>query len=329
MTDDSRLHAPAAPGAAELAGGVQEKKPAKVVSKTMLSATRHNMTAAEYFALPAISRSDLELARESLKVYQGRKDGTLPGPSETRALRIGRLFHLAALEPALFERTVTVAPTTDDDFTGTGAKARREAWKALLESWHEALPSGMIVADPAELLTVTSIVHSLRTTQTGAASVARRLLFGRSGESEVTVTWTDSGPDLAAPMACRARLDRLIERAGTAVSVVDLKSTDDPSPEEFARSVARYGYHRQAAWYSTAAEALTGVRPSFAFVAVRSSPPYEVSVYELEPEAVEQGERENRETLAELSRAMATGNYAASWESGVTTINLPKWARSK
>lgn len=181
----------------------------------MLSATRHNMTAAEYFALPAISRSDLELARESLKVYQGRKDGTLPGPSETRALRIGRLFHLAALEPALFERTVTVAPTTDDDFTGTGAKARREAWKALLESWHEALPSGMIVADPAELLTVTSMVHSLRTTQTGAASVARRLLFGRSGESEVTVTWTDSGPDLAAPMACRARLDRLIERAGT------------------------------------------------------------------------------------------------------------------
>jgi hypothetical protein len=32
----------------------------------MLSATRHNMTAAEYFALPAISRSDLELAREYL-----------------------------------------------------------------------------------------------------------------------------------------------------------------------------------------------------------------------------------------------------------------------
>lgn len=306
----------------------------------MLNATRHNMAAAEYFALPATSRSDLELARESLKIYQGRKDGTLPGPSETRALRIGRLFHLAALEPALFERTVTVAPTTDDDFTGTGAKARREAWKALLESWHEALPDGMIVADPAELLTVTSMVHSLRTTQTGAASVARRLLFGR-GESEVTVTWTDSGPDLAAPMACRARLDRLIERAstvrtpsgwrraGTAVSVVDLKSTDDPSPEEFARSVARYGYHRQAAWYSTAAESLAGVRPSFAFVAVRSSPPYEVSVYELEPEAVEQGERENRETLAELSRAMATSNYAASWESGVTTINMPRWARSK
>ena len=286
----------------------------------MLNATRHNMTAAEYFALPAISRSDLELARESLKIYQGRKDGTLPGPNETRALRIGRLFHLAALEPALFERTATVAPTAD--FTGAGAKARREAW-------HAALPEGTIVADPAELLTVTSMVHSLRTTQTGAASVARRLLFGRSGESEVTVTWTDSGPDLAAPMACRARLDRLIERAGTAVSVVDLKSTDDPSPDEFARSVARYGYHRQAAWYSTAAEALTGVRPSFAFVAVRSSPPYEVSVYELEPEAVEQGERENRETLAELSRAMATGNYAASWESGVTTINLPKWARSK
>ena len=294
----------------------------------MLNAIRHNMTAAEYFALPAISRSDLELARESLKVYQGRKDGTLPGPNETRALRIGRLFHLAALEPALFERTVTVAPTTDDDFTGTGAKARREAWKALLESWHEALPDGMIVADPAELLTVTSMVHSLRTTQTGAASVARRLLFGR-GESEVTVTWTDEGTgDLTKPMACRARLDRLIERTAS-VSVVDLKSTDDPSPDEFARSVARYGYHRQAAWYSTAAEALTGVRPSFAFVAVRSSPPYEVSVYELEPEAVEQGERENRETLAELSRAMATGNYAASWESGVTTINLPKWARSK
>lgn len=301
----------------------------------MLKATRHNMTAAEYFALPATSRSDLELARESLKIHQGRKNGTLPEPNETRAKRIGRLFHLAALEPALYERTVTVAPTTDDDFTGAGAKARHETWKALLKSWHEALADDMIVVDPAELLTVTAMVNSLRTTQTGAASVARRLLFGPSGESEVTVTWIDDGPDLAARMPCRARLDRLItfvacqNRSGIAASVVDLKSTDDPSPEEFARSVARYGYHRQAAWYSTAAEALTGVRPSFAFVAVRSSPPYEVSVCELDPEAVEQGERENRETLAELSRAMATGNYAASWESGVTTINLPRWARSK
>jgi hypothetical protein len=175
-----------------------------------MSATRHRMSFAEYRALPHANWSGLETYRASSRVYAGRRDGSLSDRKETAGLRLGTLFHLATLEPALYERTVTVEPTTDDDFTGTGAKARREAWKALLTSWHEALPDDMIVADPADVLTVSGMVHSLRTLQTPAASVARRLLFG-AGESEVTVTWDDGA-------LCKARLDRLIERGADTVA---------------------------------------------------------------------------------------------------------------
>ncbi|MCY1004029.1 PD-(D/E)XK nuclease-like domain-containing protein [Nannocystis pusilla] len=150
--------------------------------------------------------------------------------------------------------------------------------------------------------------------------------MGGNGSSEVAITWrdADTGLDL------RARLDRLLVRRGSLV--VDLKSTDDPNPEGFARSMYRFGYHRQAAFYCAAAQALHGTLPRFVFVAVRNEPPHEIAVYELEPEALAIGQHEIRESLDELSRAIRTNDWQApwegpAWESGQPPkINLPQWA---
>jgi hypothetical protein len=133
------------------------------------------------------------------------------------------------------------------------------------------------------------------------------------------------------------RLDRLIVRRGSLVA--DLKSTNDPSPDGFSRSIYNFGYHRQAAFYCNAAQALLGSLPRFAFIVVRNEPPYEVAVYELEPEAIAIGQHEIRESLRALSRAMATGEWSAPWEGPAwertagglqpPKINLPYWARKQ
>lgn len=291
---------------------------------------RQRWTAEQYLADPRVSRSDLELFRCSPALYFGRKVSRTIPDKDTAALRIGRLLHLAVLEPAEFARRVVVAPETDDDFKGKGAKARREAWKSVLAEWRASQPADAIVldADDKERERVEGMARSLRTTTTAAARAARGLLFG-TGESEVSLTWRDDDPELARPIECRARLDRLLTRASGSL-VVDLKSTNDPSEEAFSSSIARYGYHRQAAHYCHAAQALLGSSlPRFAFVVVRSEPPYEVAVYELEPEAITIGAFEIRETMRALSRALVEQKFAAPWECGVTKINLPMWARKK
>lgn len=299
----------------------------------MPNAIRQAWTADEYFASSAVSNSDLKLVRDSIRRYVGRKNGSIPD-TDTPGKRRGRLLHLAVLEPHEFERRVVTAPTTADDFRGTGAKARREKWKAEIATWRASQPSDAIVvdADDRVLEQVRGMARALAESTTRAATVARALLSG-TGENEVSITWTD---DAAArtPIDCRARLDRLLVGPRSAL-VVDLKTTDDPSPEAFARTIASWGYHCQAAWYCQAARELLGISaPRFAFIAIRSEPPHEVAVYDLEPEAIAIGHVENRRTLRELADAIAEERWEAPWErgeddKGFTRINLPVWKRVK
>ncbi len=269
---------------------------------------RWTCTAAEYHAaIDVVSRSMLEDFRESPRLFAGYYvNRDIPRPKPTAAMRLGTLVHLLSLEPELATTIRTPPPVSRrtkawDEFVAAEAAAGREAYSA------DELAVG-------REMTAALVAHR----------DARALLWGR-GESEVTVVWKDADPELAQPIDCRARLDRLVERIGK-VLVVDLKTTDNPSPEAFARSLYNWGYHRQAAWYCHSAQALLGVLPQFAFVVVRSSPPYEVAVYKLEPEALAIGEMEVRETLRALSRARRTNTWCAPWEMEPQMINLPVWA---
>jgi len=293
-------------------------------------AVRRDWTAEQYHADARNGRSDLELFADDPNTYHAIKVARTMTRTPTAAMRRGTLLHLAVLEPAEFKRRVVIAPETDDDFKGKGGKARREAWKAELARWRASQPADAIVLDEdcKELAQVEGMARAIRTLQTPAAKAARALLFG-PGETEVTITWRDEDPALAQPMDCKARLDRLLVRA-TGTLVVDLKSTDDASEDAFTWSIEKYGYHRQAAWYGHAAQALVGSSlPRFAFVVVNSEPPHTVAVYELEPEAIAIGAQEIRETLRALSRARAENDWTAPWERAVKKINLPYRARRK
>jgi predicted RNA methylase len=172
---------------------------------------------------------------------------------------------------------------------------------------------------------VEAMVSALESSGTDGARAARRLLWG-DGMSEVSLTWTDDQTGLHR----RARLDRLIVRAESAL-VVDLKSTDDPSPEAFSKSIHKFGYHRQAAYYIDAAREYVGdgCSVSFAFVAIRKDPPHEVVVYQLDAEAIDIGKREIDEAMRGLVRSLAVNEWSAPWEREATVINLPAWARKR
>ena len=131
-------------------------------------------------------------------------------------------------------------------------KILHDAWEAetqaITAAWEATCPPDSIALKPAESEALDGMVGALREHGEDAGGVrARDLLWDFPGaSSEQAIVWRHPSGVLI-----RVLIDRLVpyeDGAGRPCwFVADLKSTDDPSPDAFRRSVVKYGYHRQGA----------------------------------------------------------------------------------
>ncbi len=147
-----------------------------------------------------------------------------------------------------------------------------------------------------------------------AHPIAARALTGTVPER--TLIWRDE----ATGQWCRAMAD-----AWAPTRLADLKTTEDPSPAAFTKSVAKFGYHVQAGWYSLGHYALTGVWPGFLFIAVQKSPPHIVHVHQLDDDALNAGVDACRRALTVWAECRETGEWPAHNDQ-IHTLTLPRWA---
>ena len=120
---------------------------------------------------------------------------------------------------------------------------------------------------------------------------------------------------------CKAKADAI----GDGV-VIDLKTTIDAAPHEFQRSIATFGYFRQAAHYLDGYEATKGERAKdFIFVAVESQPPHAFALYRLDAASIAAGRLEMKRAAAVYRDCMQSGNWPG-YEPGIATLALPRWA---
>ena len=285
--------------------GCSSTRPRRIGGWPVADVARWPCTEAEYFASPRLSRSRLEVFMDAPRLYAGRYiTGDIAEPAPTAALRWGRLVHLRVLEPYEFRHKVFVKPPT--------LNRRSNAGNTELDRLEA---EGMLAVSMEEERRLEAI----------AAAVLAHPLAGRMVEGsdrEVAYTWRDD----ATGLDCRARLDLVSIRRGAAV-VVDLKSTDDPSPRAFGRSAGNYGYHRQAAFYSRPIRELVGTPPMFCFIAVRSTAPFEVALYKLHPEDLVAADAQLDRALKQLAECTDTNTWSAPWESPtVQSLDIPRWA---
>ena len=91
--------------------------------------------------------------------------------------------------------------------------------------------------------------------------------------------------------------------------ITDLKTGVSSEPHRFRRQALRFGYHTQLAFYRLAARFM-GMDPQEAYiVAVESTPPYPVTVFQLTPRALDAGERLCREWMERLLECEASGEF--------------------
>lgn len=257
-------------------------------------------TSAEYHAETAhISNSALSVFRQSRPLFAARYVlGTIPHPKPTEAMRFGSALHARVLEPDTWQDQVAVAPDVD-----RRTKAGKAEWQVFLD-----LAAGdKIVINQEQAEQMERMIAGIH------ANPFARSLLTASGRSEFAVRWQIDG----VPVKCR--FDRLLD-AGL---VIDLKTTSDPSPEAFGRSAYNFGYYRQGWIYQRGAVEMGVEGPEFLHLACG---PHECAVYELDDHALQLGEQQVRQALADLRRCRETGDWSSPLSGRINTLSLPRWA---
>lgn len=163
-------------------------------------------------------------------------------------------------------------------------------------------------------------IHAMRDAVM-AHPAASALLTRIPGRAEQSIYWIDA----LTGTLCRCRPDWWRDDH----LPIDLKTTEDASPEGFARSIAKFRYDVQAAYYLDGIHAATGKRPqNFVFIAVEKKPPYAVGVYVLDAETLEIGRGLYREDLAVYTECAKTDVWPGYGDK-IQTINLPGWYANK
>jgi len=116
---------------------------------------------------------------------------------------------------------------------------------------------------------------------------ARILLSG--GKAEQSVFWKH---ETGALLRCRP--DYYVPDSPIGPICIDLKTSVSADPRKFDSSASDYGYFAQQAWYEDGIEALTGKRPTFAFIVVEKGDVPAVSLPELDPEDVDLARERNQ-----------------------------------
>lgn len=253
-----------------------------------------------YRAWPAANNTDLTRIYEFSPMHAKYMRENPPEP--TPALAFGSALHCAVLEPAKFAELYEVMP----DFGDMRSSKNRD----VRDAWIAANPGKRTVkADEHEI-----ILNILQAVSFNAAASG---VLGSPGPNELSAVFAHE--ENGCP--CKLRADGWRPEWET---VLDVKTTENASRAEFERSIAIYGYHRQAAFYLDGLRSLGLPAKHFAFICVEKKAPYGVAVYRLMEDAIEAGRDEIRRLVRIWKNCHDTGKWYG-YEAQFQDISLPAW----
>lgn len=254
-----------------------------------------------YHAAPGISNSGLSIISERTPAHY--KASLETARHATPAMLAGSRLHSAVLEPELFTQIYTVAPKFN---------LRTNVGKADKLAWEEANPNRTAISgdEYSQSMFIADILH--------ANPTVRELL--RGGHNERSVFAKD--PETGVLVKCRPDCDAVI--SGRRI-ITDLKTTECASPEDFMWSAYRYGYFRQAPFYTDVCTWEGSEQPAdgFYFIAVEKEPPYAYIIYEAAPRFLQRGRDAYRSALNEYARCVETDTWPA-YDTTLHTLDLPE-----
>ena len=258
----------------------------------------------DYIGNPAIGHSMFHtFVTEGPREYEGQYITKTVERKDSAKMDIGTLAHAAILEPDEMDSRYVVIPR--DALTSNGAK-RGKAWDQF-----KAENDGKLMLKAPEL----KHVKAMRDAVWANPLIEEKLDVQREVEVSCYFDY------LRVP--CKARFDFLGERYG-----IDVKTTE-PSLRKFDKVSADMDYHGKAAWYINAA--MKAGRDDFYFyiLAVRQKPPYQVRLYEHEPELLLAADNSFERFLPALEERLGNGDWSDPGEDEINVLRAPYYMRKQ
>lgn len=263
----------------------------------------------DYTKWDAVSNSRLSRMAVSPRHY------VTPVKYSSPALAFGSLTHTGRLEPlALAERYAVQSDWHLDDANenAKGVKTDSKATSYYKNKLREftKVNAGKEVVSRDDFNRMAAIVRSIDADQTA------RSLFNEPGPVEVSMVWDDPETGLR----CKGRIDKVCSESSR---MADLKTTADL--RKFPKSIANFGYHRQAAFYQRGWAVLNGgelLEPWL--VPVESTPPHCVQSAPVSAVAIAIGEEELNDLLHKVAECHERGEWPGP--DGPDSWELPEWA---
>jgi exodeoxyribonuclease VIII len=227
----------------------------------------------------------------------------------TPAMAFGTLVHSMILEPETVPSLYHVMQASATTKAGKAEKA-------------QALAEGKTIVSASDFERAKAMQERVK------AHPAASWLLGLPGKSEVSMFWEMPTED-GRVRQCKARADRIAQVGGGEI-IIDLKTHSGAvSPSEIERTVARFGYHRQAAWYCDGYEHIAG-RPchGFYFIFISTAAPYMVTAGKMNDEAQAIGWGDCLKAERILHECEESGKWHGYADS-LIEIDLPAWAYKK
>ena len=249
-----------------------------------------------YHSNEAISHSKLKTFRKRPLLFKKRYIDKLLAPENSAAFTLGSALHCSVLEPNEYAIRYVIAPDVD-----RRTKAGKEEWAAF-----QAENAGKEVVSREDAELVKRMAEACR---------SHRLAADLMSEGEAEVTWRVQMDGLT----LQARTDWVNTKGGY---ILDVKTTEYLS--DFARMAVNFGYHRQAAFYTTLLAKLGHTNVDFYFLVVEKKEPYGTVLFKADADFLAKGYEENREDLAKLAQSYATGVWPNAPEQ-LMNLSLPAW----
>lgn len=260
----------------------------------------HRLSDVEYFGidLPSSSGTKTLLTGTNAHLAAEREQPR----EESDAFTLGAYLHALLLDP---ESIAT-------NFIALGDIDRRT--KDGKAEWESAQRRAGLSG--ARIITRPLVAQATAMAQAVRENPAAAQLLNTLTEREITIIGEIGG------RPAKAKVDGIV-RLPDGCFVVDVKTTENAAPRDFAASAAKFGYFHQAAFYRRLVEQNVGVMGDFIIIAVEKKAPYLTAVYRLPFQAIEIADRQIDE-LVERWWQVAEGDRTG-YALHIQDLHPPMW----
>lgn len=275
-----------------------------------------------------LSSTQIKLAKKSLKQFEWYMTGKIEREDKPH-FSFGNAFELALLNPVEFAEKVAIMP--DQDWCREAMLDNEKLVKPRSSKIYNAKYDEWILGREGQYQIMDAGKESYETIKCMLDSCyADKVIQGliRNTEYQLSLFWTDEETGLGLktrPDICKRRKN----------VVVNVKTTEDGSPQAFSKDLVKYDYPLQACIEITGC-LKTGLMESvdnYFWLVCEKTPPYNATIYEFSQQDIMASMDELHYLLNKIAKARKENLHPgysdrADNQYGILTADIPPWYRA-